>query len=673
MVGNTIWALACDHEGRIWAGLQSKGVAVFNGKEWRNYDALSGPLGERVHSIATAPDGTVWMATSLGLSRYSEPTRQWNYFTRSNGLPSDQILSLAFNARGALFAATACDGITFSAAAGKWQTIGGPPTLPLQPRGVGLPTSQINAVLVARCGTVFAATTTGLAWSLDGGVHWEFLRGADYAAKVQGLALPPKGWKKPTKESLKELLPEDYITCLAEDDTGHVWVGFRKKGIVVLDPRAPTNILQRISLDVSPQGKRPEPVMVQCLLADGAGGMFIGTYGHGLWRAQPAGQVLSTTASVIKQPPKQQVLPPLPAPAQPSKLEDLQKTVDRLEAAPEVPVRAAYLGEDWNTHGDWAGYYGNQGNELFAACAAFSQSFQWNNKYQFRSVIGPHHKTNDLLRGWIHWAKTRNTEALFNPRLAYRRQAEWDDHGEAYPLTHEGPDIWTQVVVPAGIHRLSLYFFNKDGESGNNRFRDYLLELRSGTTNAICALDQPVLAKCRVRNFKGGGVYERFIVRGPGVYAFHLSRNYSFNTIVSGVFADKLVGKLEIDETGALPCMGGVDVGGRQAALGLEQWISAGGTLTPADVQSRQALERVNALWSNQLALPWQLPLRVWLCRAAAAEGASAAVCAKIRAELPLWTAEDRMLYAGQIAMAIKANEHFVALQKQRQLAANHP
>ena len=218
--GNTIWSLACDHQGRIWAGLQSKGVAVFNGKEWRNYDTLSGPLGERVYNIAIAPSGEIWMATSLGLCRYSEMTGQWNYFTRAAGLPSDQILSLAFNASGALFAATACDGITFSSTGGTWQVIGGPSALPLQPRGSGFPSAQINAVLVARCGTVFAATTTGLAWSQDSGLHWEFLRGADYAAKVQGLALPPKGWKKPTKESLRELLPEDYITCLAEDAAG---------------------------------------------------------------------------------------------------------------------------------------------------------------------------------------------------------------------------------------------------------------------------------------------------------------------------------------------------------------------------------------------------------------------------------------------------------------------
>jgi streptogramin lyase len=67
---NNAYAIACDKQGRVWAGELNHGVAVFNGENWKNYDVLDGPIGERVFRIAICPtDGDVWMATSAGLTR----------------------------------------------------------------------------------------------------------------------------------------------------------------------------------------------------------------------------------------------------------------------------------------------------------------------------------------------------------------------------------------------------------------------------------------------------------------------------------------------------------------------------------------------------------------------------------------------------------------------------
>jgi hypothetical protein len=106
-------------------------------------------------------------------------------------------------------------------------------------------------------------------------------------------------------------------------------------------------------------------------------------------------------------------------------------------------------------------------------------------------------------------------------------------------MHYEGPDLWFRVKVPAGPHRLGMYFFNKDGESGHNRFRDYLISLFKYKADPALAEKSPVLAQGRVVDFRGG-VYKRFRVTGPAIFFVKVSRNYSFNTICSGTFLDRL-------------------------------------------------------------------------------------------------------------------------------------
>ena len=125
---------------------------------------------------------------------------------------------------------------------------------------------------------------------------------------------------------------------------------------------------------------------------------------------------------------------------------------------------------------------------------------------------------------WLHELRWEDPRVLYDPIVGYRRQGNWVDNGQAYPLTHEGPDLWIAADVPAGMHRVSLYFFNKDGHKAKNRWRDYLLELRTGgDLDPAPKRRMPegaedatrVLATARVKDF-WGGVYHRFAVRGAG-------------------------------------------------------------------------------------------------------------------------------------------------------------
>ncbi len=255
---NNAYALVCDKQGRIWAGNLNHGVSVYNGKRWQDYNViadpkrhvLAGPIGERVFAEAVNPvNGDVWMATSAGLCRYKISDESWHYYTRANGLPSDQANALAFGKHGRLYVGTQCDGIAISTAREHykhWRVIRGPWKMPTRPSGYGLPSNLINCLLAMHDGTVVAGTDGGLAYSRNHGRSWRYLRGQDYVAKVRGLYHPPRDWRPAPPRVLNNLPLEDYVTCLGEQRIkmrrhGRVhdllWVCYRQQGYEIIDLR----------------------------------------------------------------------------------------------------------------------------------------------------------------------------------------------------------------------------------------------------------------------------------------------------------------------------------------------------------------------------------------------------------------------------------------------------
>jgi hypothetical protein len=114
--------------------------------------------------------------------------------------------------------------------------------------------------------------------------------------------------------------------------------------------------------------------------------------------------------------------------------------------------------------------------------------------YDITGFIGLHHNANDDLRRWVYKLKTEDARAPYDPLNGYRRFAEWDDHGEAYAWSKDGPDLWYVVDIKhSGVFRLSMYFVNMDGHVGNNRFRDYLIEIYPSEKG--CDLDRRTLGQ----------------------------------------------------------------------------------------------------------------------------------------------------------------------------------
>ncbi len=71
---NSILAIMVDHRGWVWAGT-TLGVSVFDGERWVSVDADGGLLSNDVDQggLREDPDGSVWIATSHGLSHLLQP------------------------------------------------------------------------------------------------------------------------------------------------------------------------------------------------------------------------------------------------------------------------------------------------------------------------------------------------------------------------------------------------------------------------------------------------------------------------------------------------------------------------------------------------------------------------------------------------------------------------
>jgi hypothetical protein len=509
----------------------------------------------------------------------------------------DQVSSIAFDRDGNLFAGTQCHGLAIFErdVAGKYSHVrnivaqnrfgvDNCSPVPLEVKGVGLPSDQINDVILDRGNDIRIATSAGMVRFVLGGKtdflqpeytpQLAYVRGRNYADKVRGLfGGAPKDWKECSKEENAIVLPEDYVTTLAVDNNGTIWYGFRQSGAMAVDPET-----QQILTVNNKQGGLSDNFVTKILpMRDGR--HFFGTYGGGVMRSQ-----VDLTLHKRKLRPldmyevAKEDYEKLPATAKILTLDQLEKMERKLgnqTGSPNLPTPyATYWGEDWKTQGDWTGRIYH---EWAISCATQSPAntvlFHSNFNYNVKGSIGPNHpRHKDTLRLYNR-GNDNNPKTLWISYSGVRRQAEWDDHGEVYPWHIDGPDIWYLLEIKhKGTFRISMYFVNPDGHSGANRMRDYLIEFyptdmkwvpqratteSPGVPSKIIGVDMipligrngekltrqmPPLARSRVRDF-WGGVHAQFIVTGQQNYLVKVDRNYSFNTIMSSVAIAQVYGE----------------------------------------------------------------------------------------------------------------------------------
>lgn len=542
----SFYALCRDGYGRIWAGTDSFGVAVFDGKTWRTFNRGNGFPGARVFSIACSPtNGDVAVAHDGGISVCLGASGKWLHFSTLDGLPTNEPSSVVFAADGALLAGFSCGGVASASPEtgyAEWtreQTawhFGETKNLLFPPAatGAGLPSNLVNAVCALGDGRAACGTVSGFAFTDEKGA-WTFLRGADFPEKVRLLLNgKPKEIFLPDAETKKKLLPEDFVTCLVETDDG-LWAGTRRKGCVLLDAQNGFAPKAREGLPA----RQLDGAWVKAILPIGGETLLVGTYGSGLKTIR--GNGVASAESVNRE--NESARAPafdFPAPTE-TEIAALRERLSKEPPLPSDKPWAVFLGDDWETRGNWCGRYGQRFAKL---CSVYVPSPECTHaidflRYNVRGDIGKSAR-RDALRHWVHWInKLEDENILFEPGSYMREEAEWNDHGEVYAFEQEGPDVWAFTRVPAGTQLVSLYFYNPNPEDWRAQYRDFFIEVRFQNETDT---EGEVLARARVSDFAGSGVHKTFAVNGngKGVFAFRVCRNHSFNTILNGVFVSRL-------------------------------------------------------------------------------------------------------------------------------------
>ncbi len=542
---NHVYAIASDRLNRVWVGHASRGVSVFDGSTWKNYDVPRGPIGERIYDIETdATRDAVWIATNAGVSVYDLTTDSWEHLDLPEANSASPVTALAVDERNGVYLGFEAAGLLYCANPGSkkatWVDI-----------GKKLPSANINALAFSR-GLLAVASDRGACVSGDRGSNWVVLRGVDADAKETQASTGQK--PKNAAGSRECVLSEDFVSAIAFSPKGEdLLIGHRRTGAELIQ-------LQRLALTpIKVAGPAPFPTDYVCAIvpSNQGGGIFC-WYGGGV-----TGEVAipATSGSAL-------AVPALPTPARATD-QDMQAMVAAAVAngkGQAKAIQAIPVADDWRTRGNWLG---RRGLYWMCLCASRApQDYIWGcgeKPVDYLPFLGTRCSKLDSLRYWVHWLYTDNERSLeLAPVYAdgrvqrgmttpgrTHRQSEWDDHGEAYPMAFDGPHAYVSIAIPEGCSFLSLYNTNKDGHDGSNRWRDYRISIRqtpvpslrgkSGelmTPDAALFNDGQELARARNRMF-WTGVWKRFLVTGPAVFTVEMNRNHSFNTILAGIAIDR--------------------------------------------------------------------------------------------------------------------------------------
>lgn len=152
-----VFSLACDSGGSIWIGTRNNGLFRLD-KASGTFDRITDntPRHNFITTIAIDPHGDVWAGTNDGgVIRFERGSGLTSFYTEADGLPSNSIMGLVFDNRGAMWVSTDCGLCRFST---------DPANIRTYTSSDGLPTNlfNYNSAFRATDGELFFGTVDGM-------------------------------------------------------------------------------------------------------------------------------------------------------------------------------------------------------------------------------------------------------------------------------------------------------------------------------------------------------------------------------------------------------------------------------------------------------------------------------------------------------------------------------
>jgi len=93
-----VTAIAEDRRGNVWIGSEGAGVRVYDGRSWTSYTRADGLPSDNVRSLACDAKGRMWVATDAGLGVLTRS--KWRVLTDRDGLVSNDVQQVVADSRG---------------------------------------------------------------------------------------------------------------------------------------------------------------------------------------------------------------------------------------------------------------------------------------------------------------------------------------------------------------------------------------------------------------------------------------------------------------------------------------------------------------------------------------------------------------------------------------------
>jgi ligand-binding sensor domain-containing protein/signal transduction histidine kinase len=237
---SAITALCTDRRGVLWIGTDGGGLVSFDGGSFRRFTTNNGLAGNVLKVIYESSDGSLWVGTTTGMSRYRDG-KFLNYH-KKDGLWSD-IVSYIYEDH---------DGTIWIATGGGLNRLRGGEIMDSFAMPKGLPNDAVRGVWQDRGGRIWIASNNGMLW-----YNW-YWTGSFFAYnKRYGLS-------------------DSFVTAIRDDREGNLWVGTYSG----LDRFRDGRFFNELNDEGVPYGR------VNALFEDRAGDLWVGS-SEGLARLTP--------------------------------------------------------------------------------------------------------------------------------------------------------------------------------------------------------------------------------------------------------------------------------------------------------------------------------------------------------------------------------------------------